>query len=158
MTTAAAARRLAMSARHLLALLLAAADATSNTSVGPYSATITSGVVFTATDGSPVHAHGAGLVPPYPAHPAGANGTYYLVGTTQKQPPNWLSSGVNLYASTDLQHWKFVSNIFNTSQIRQTQTRRRQAKRANPHQQMKEWMEGRRALLGPKPQPLRLPS
>ena len=92
-------------------LLLAAVAAVPT----PYSATITSGTIFSAEDGSPVHAHGAGLVLP-DAHP-GDGRTYFLVGTTKKHPSAWLSTGVNLYSSTDLQHWAFVRQIFNASQI-----------------------------------------
>ena len=82
----------------------------------PADATITSGSLFTDDEGHPVHAHGAGLILPG-ASPATADGRFYMVGTDQKTQPGWLSTGVNLYASHDLQHWSFVASIFNTSQI-----------------------------------------
>ena len=74
---------------------------------GPASATISSGVVFNDTAGRPVHAHGAGLVLPL-SHPASTGqSTFYMVGTSQKLPPNWLSEAINLYSSPDLRHWTF---------------------------------------------------
>lgn len=63
-----------------------------------------------------MHAHGAGVVPPGD-HPSGRAGQYFIVGTSQKMPPSWLSDSVNLYSSTDLQHWSFEAEIFHSSQI-----------------------------------------
>lgn len=82
----------------------------------PESATITSGTIFTGVDGKPVHAHGAGIILPE-SHPAGMSGVYYMVGTTQKKQPQWLSEGINVYSSTDLQHWKFENEIFHNTSI-----------------------------------------
>ena len=82
----------------------------------PESATIASGGIFTDTDGNPVHAHGAGIIIP-DSHPAGAGGKYYMVGATQKTQPGWLSEGINMYSSFDLQHWKFEHEIFHNTSI-----------------------------------------
>ena len=88
----------------------------------PESATIEAGgVIFADTAGNPVHAHGAGIVLPG-SHPGGRDAAtgapiYYMVGTTQKYAPHWLSGGVNLYSSTDLQHWTFESEIFRNTSI-----------------------------------------
>ena len=64
---------------------------------------------FTDTSGQPVHAHGAGVLPPW-SHPQGSRGKVYLVGTAQKLNVSgfWLSEGINLYSSFDLEHWAFV--------------------------------------------------
>ena len=61
------------------------------------------------SDGRALHAHGAGIL----AH----GGRYWLVGATQKLPPDWLSEGVNLYSSSDLQHWAFENTILRNSSI-----------------------------------------
>ena len=82
----------------------------------PESATISSGGIFTDTDGNPVHAHGAGIILP-DSHPAGAGGKYYMVGATQKTQPGWLSEGINMYSSFDLQHWKLEHEIFHNTSI-----------------------------------------
>ena len=103
----------AMVRRRLFVLLLAAPG---DTAGGLETATITSGVLFNDTAGAPVHAHGAGVVPPGD-HPSGRAGQYFIVGTSQKMPPSWLSDSVNLYSSTDLQHWSFEAEIFHSSQI-----------------------------------------
>ena len=98
-----------------LQMLLAAGLASAATHPTPEGATISSGVIFTGADGQPVHAHGAGLILPS-SHPAGAGGKYYMVGTTQKTQPGWLSSGITMYSSYDLQHWAFEHEILaNTS-------------------------------------------
>ena len=89
----------------------------------PLTATITSGVIFNDTAGRPVHAHGAGLILP-DVHPAGASGRYFMVGTTEKLPPSWLSEGINLYSSPDLQHWTFEAEIFRASQARPATAKR----------------------------------
>ena len=69
---------------------------------------IQSGKRFTDTSGQPVHAHGAGVLPPW-SHPQGSRGKVYLVGTAQKINVSgyWLSEGINLYSSFDLEHWAF---------------------------------------------------
>ena len=82
----------------------------------PETATITSGAIWTDDAGEPVHAHGAGLILPA-SHPAGKDGKYFLVGTTQKHNPSWLSEGINLYSSYDLQHWHFENEIFKNTSI-----------------------------------------
>lgn len=82
----------------------------------PEDATITTGAIWTDTRGEPVHAHGAGVILPS-AHPAGAGGKYFMVGTTKKANPNWLSEGVNMYSSFDLQHWQFEGEIFRNISI-----------------------------------------
>ena len=56
-----------------------------------------------------VHAHGGGIL-----H---QNGTFYWYGTTQKYPPAWISKGVNLYSSPDLQTWTFEGLLFEDAQI-----------------------------------------
>ena len=66
--------------------------------------------------GDPVHAHGGGLLRP-DAHPEGADGKYFLVGTSKKHGPNWLSEGVNMYSSYDLQHWHFEAFVFRNVSI-----------------------------------------
>ena len=57
-----------------------------------------------------VHAHGGGIY----QH----NERFYWYGTTQKYAPAWISKGINLYSSKDLQHWHFEGQIFNDSQIK----------------------------------------
>jgi hypothetical protein len=86
------------------------------TSPSPEGATITSGVVFTDDGGQPVEAHGAGIILPT-SHPAGAGGKYYMVGATKKANPNWLSKGINMYSSYDLQNWHFEAEIFRNTSI-----------------------------------------
>ena len=100
----------------LLLVSLAAASAAS-----PESATITSTGFFTTADGKEVHAHGAGIILPE-SHPAGHTATtgdpvYYMVGTTKKHQPGWLSGGINVYSSTDLQHWTFEHEILKNTSI-----------------------------------------
>ena len=56
-----------------------------------------------------MHAHGGGIL-----H---QNGTFYWYGTTQKYPPAWISKGVNLYSSPDLQTWTFEGQLFEDAQI-----------------------------------------
>lgn len=86
----------------------------------PAAATISSGLIFNDTAGQLVHAHGAGLITPA-SHPAGiASGRYYLVGTSRKLAPDWLSLGVNIYSSYDLEHWEYEGVAFNASQITTT--------------------------------------
>ena len=75
----------------------------------PEGATIQSGTLFTDTDGNPVHAHGAGIVV--------QGSTYYMVGTSEKLTGSWLSEGVNMYSSQDLQHWKFEGMVFKNTSI-----------------------------------------
>jgi len=78
---------------------------------------IQSGTRFTDTAGQPVHAHGAGVLPPW-SHPEGGRGKVYLVGTAQKRNVSgfWLSEAINLYSSFDLEHWTFEGRILaNTS-------------------------------------------
>eukprot|EP00939_MAST-03C_sp_MAST-3C-sp1_P001133 g1133.t1 len=82
----------------------------------PENGTIFSGELWKDDEGRAVHAHGAGLVLPG-AHPSGKGGKYYMVGTTEKHDPNWLSEGVNVYSSYDLQHWHFENEIFRNSSI-----------------------------------------
>ena len=83
----------------------------------PADAVITSGQLFEDDAGNPVHAHGAGLILPS-MHPAGiASGKYYLVGASKKHNPSWLSEGINLYSSYDLQRWHFEGEIFHNSSI-----------------------------------------
>ena len=83
---------------------------------GPTSASISSGVLFNDTAGRPLHAHGAGIVPP-DSHPAGEGGKFYMVGTSRKLPPTWLSDGINLYSSYDLEAWSFEATIFQAKQV-----------------------------------------
>lgn len=45
------------------------------------------------------------------------NETFFWYGTTQKYAPAWISKGINLYSSEDLQQWRFEAQIFNASQI-----------------------------------------
>ena len=45
------------------------------------------------------------------------NNTFYWYGTTQKYPPAWISKGINLYSSPDLQRWHFEGQMFDDSQI-----------------------------------------
>jgi len=79
---------------------------------------IQSGKRFTDTSGQPVHAHGAGVLLPR-SHPQGGRGKVYLVGTAQKLNVSnyWLSEGINLYSSFDLEHWAFEGRIFANTTI-----------------------------------------
>jgi len=62
------------------------------------------------TDGNRIHAHGGGILED--------GGMFYWVGTTEKQHESkWLSEGINLYSSDDLQHWKFEAEIFHNTSI-----------------------------------------
>jgi len=64
--------------------------------------------IWRDTAGHPLEAHGAGII--------AVGATYYMVGTTRKAPPNMLSAGINMYSSTDLQHWTFERTVLrNTS-------------------------------------------
>ena len=58
-----------------------------------------------------VQAHGGGMLQ--------VNGTFYWCGESYKQPlmGDFMSAGINLYSSTDLQAWKFEGMLFNASQI-----------------------------------------
>ena len=80
----------------------------------PSDATITSGLLINDTDGNPLHAHGAGLFQP---DSAPQKKLFYMVGTSQKMPPHWLSRSINLYSSDDLQNWDFEGIIFESSQV-----------------------------------------
>ena len=100
--------------RSILIFLLSAAGAA--LSLSPENATIKSGTIWIDDKGNPVHAHGAGIILPS-SHPAGIGGKYYMVGTTQKHNPSWLSSGINLYSSFDLEHWHFENEIFRNTSI-----------------------------------------
>ena len=80
-------------------------------------AAITSGVIWKDDQGRPVELHGLGLLAP-PLHPLGTSGKYYFVGTSKKtQSSAWLSSGINLYSTFDLQHWHFEAQIFTNESI-----------------------------------------
>jgi sucrose-6-phosphate hydrolase SacC (GH32 family) len=46
-------------------------------------------------------------------------GLWYWYGTTKKEEPGWISKGVNLYSSPDLQNWEFEGQIFQDSQIKE---------------------------------------
>lgn len=72
--------------------------------VQPESATIISAGMRKDVDGNDIHAHGGGIYT--------ENGTYYWFGTTQKILPGDLSDGINVYKSTDLQHWEFGGKVF----------------------------------------------
>ena len=112
----------------LILLSLAPATTFAPPKLTPESATIRSGVVFNATDGAPVHAHGAGLLLPQ-RHPAGKGGLYYMVGTSGKtyqstfssklhaMKMSWLSDSVTLYSSYDLEHWTFVSTLIEATAL-----------------------------------------
>jgi hypothetical protein len=103
--------------RPLLLLLLAlATPSSSSASSSPEGATISSGVIWNDVDGKPVHAHGAGILLPH-THPAGVGGKYFMVGATQKTEPGWLSEGINMYSSPDLEHWTFEAEIFHNTSI-----------------------------------------
>ena len=58
-----------------------------------------------------VQAHGGGMLQ--------VNDTLYWCGESYKQPMlgDFLSAGINLYSSTDLQSWHFEGMIFNSTQI-----------------------------------------
>lgn len=58
-----------------------------------------------------VHAHGGGL------YRAVEEGLWYWYGTTRKEQPGWISQGINLYSSADLQSWEFHGQMFDDSQI-----------------------------------------
>eukprot|EP01083_Nonionella_stella_P155014 500181_1 len=61
------------------------------------------------TDDHFIHAHG-GQIYEY-------NDTFYLIGATQKEQPDWLSEGINCYSSSDLINWKFENEILHNSSI-----------------------------------------
>lgn len=61
------------------------------------------------TNNNFIHAHG-GQILEY-------NNIFYLIGTTQKEPPNFLSSGINCYKSTDLTNWEYITQIFTNTSI-----------------------------------------
>jgi hypothetical protein len=63
---------------------------------------VRNGEMWYDTEGNDVQAHGAGFL--Y------QNGTYYMVGEDRRG-----GTGVNLYSSTDLMHWKFRNKIISTS-------------------------------------------
>ena len=56
-----------------------------------------------------MHAHGGGIFQ--------ENGTFFWYGTTVKLPGGWISEGINLYSSPDLQSWAFEGEIFHDRQI-----------------------------------------
>ena len=58
-----------------------------------------------------VQAHGGGIVQ--------VDDTFYWCGESYKQPMlgDFISAGINLYSSTDLQSWHFEGLVFNSSQI-----------------------------------------
>jgi len=89
---------------------------TEATRLTPEDATIVSGALWKDDAGRDVHAHGAGMILPK-EHPAGKDGKYFMVGTTEKHDPNWLSEGINVYSSYDLEHWHFENEIFRNESI-----------------------------------------
>ncbi|KAI3423861.1 hypothetical protein D9Q98_009695 [Chlorella vulgaris] len=59
--------------------------------------------------GKPVHAHGGQILQ--------EGRTFWWVGTSQKKPPSWTSTEINLYESQDLVNWRFRSVVFRWQQI-----------------------------------------
>ncbi|GAB4084230.1 RICIN domain-containing protein [Myceligenerans cantabricum] len=64
--------------------------------------TVPNATQFTTTDGSPVHAHGGGVV---------KSGAYYYWIGENRQPDSNGFRYVSCYRSTDLASWQFVSNV-----------------------------------------------
>ena len=56
-----------------------------------------------------VHAHGGALIE--------LDGVFFWYGTSQKQEPGWLSTGINMYSSEDLATWQYEGEIFNWRSI-----------------------------------------
>ncbi len=56
-----------------------------------------------------VHAHGGAMIE--------LDGIFFWYGTSQKQPPGWLSTSINMYSSEDLATWQFEGEIFNWQAI-----------------------------------------
>ena len=90
-------------------------------------ATIFSGVVWKDDMGNDVEMHGLGVLEPQ-FHPQGQDGKYFFVGSSKKTRfdcpdknfPNysaWLSSGINLYSTYDLESWHFERQIFTNKSI-----------------------------------------
>ncbi|KAK9813147.1 hypothetical protein WJX72_009862 [[Myrmecia] bisecta] len=75
----------------------------------PEDALIVPGTLPIDTMGRQVHAHGGGILQ--------LGERYWWYGTTQKQGPDWISEGINLYASEDLASWEYTGQIFSGSQI-----------------------------------------
>eukprot|EP00117_Sycon_ciliatum_P005644 scpid83818/ scgid4131/ len=75
----------------------------------PESAEIVSAGLYKDMAGDDIHAHGGGIY--------AENGTYYWFGTSQKILPGELSDGINVYKSTDLQHWEFGAKVFKNTSI-----------------------------------------
>ena len=61
------------------------------------------------SNGNFIHAHG-GQIYEY-------NNIFYLIGTTQKKQPGWLSEGINCYSSSNLIIWKFENEILHNTSI-----------------------------------------
>eukprot|EP01088_Endostelium_zonatum_P016282 TRINITY_DN4337_c0_g1_i1.p1 TRINITY_DN4337_c0_g1~~TRINITY_DN4337_c0_g1_i1.p1 ORF type:complete len:343 (-),score=67.15 TRINITY_DN4337_c0_g1_i1:16-1044(-) len=62
-----------------------------------------------------IHAHGGGMYLDKKSHPNQTK--YYWVGTSIKIPGAFLSEGINLYSSFDLQNWKYEGMIFKNISI-----------------------------------------
>jgi len=65
--------------------------------------------IWQDTSGEMIQAHG-GQIFAY-------NNVFYWVGESYKEPPNFLSEGINCYSSNDLIHWTFVNEIFHNTSI-----------------------------------------
>ena len=77
---------------------------------GADDAVFTPGSILLDTNGDRVEAHGGGMLL--------FNGTYYWVDQSRLNPPDWLSTGFNLYASPDLMSWESMGMVLvNTSVV-----------------------------------------
>lgn len=74
--------------------------------------TVPNATQFTTTDGSPVHAHGGGVVE--------SGGYYYWIGEN-RHPDNGFRY-VSCYRSADLANWEFVNNVLTQSSDPELQT------------------------------------
>ncbi|GAB3160698.1 RICIN domain-containing protein [Myceligenerans halotolerans] len=68
--------------------------------------TVQNATQFTTTNGSPVHAHGGGVVK--------SGSYYYWIGENRHQDHNGFRY-VSCYRSTDLANWEFVNNVLTQS-------------------------------------------
>ena len=90
--------------RLVLRLVLAAASAVAlvyaaGTALAAPTGTIVSGTTWTDNTGSPVNAHGGGMIK--------VGGTYYWIGEYKDSSGLFVANAC--YSSTDLQHWTFVN-------------------------------------------------
>ncbi|KAK9861598.1 hypothetical protein WJX84_003056 [Apatococcus fuscideae] len=94
---------------NLLLHILGLSCTTASFGPQPETTVLTPGSIPIDTDGNQVHAHGGALIE--------MDGIFFWYGTSQKQPPGWLSTDINLYSSEDLAEWRNEGSIFNWQSI-----------------------------------------